>query len=69
MNNRHKWRLVFDDDSEVEFWLKKHPAREQDEEVVGLDSGNPENYELYTRLQQRLRDELATTMVTKIQVN
>ena len=28
--SRHKWRLTFDDDSQVEFWLYKHAARMQD---------------------------------------
>lgn len=68
VTNRHKWRLVFDDGSSVEFWLWKHPAREQDAEVVTLDSGNPENHALYTRLQNRLREEVKTTLVTGVTV-
>jgi hypothetical protein len=66
VTSRQKWRFTFDDGSQVEFWLYKHPAREQDSQVVGLDTTNPENYDLYTRLQNRLREEVKTTMVTKI---
>jgi len=68
VDNRHKWRLTFDDDSEVEFWLKKHPAREQDGEIVDLDTVNPENYALYTKLQQRLKDEAKGELVVAIKV-
>ena len=68
VDNRHKWRLTFDDDTEAEFWLKKHSARQQDDAVVDLDTTNPENYELYTRLQQQLRSDLAENMVMSIRV-
>lgn len=66
--NRHKWRLTYDDGKQVEFWLYKHPAREQDEKVVDLETANPENFELYTSLQARLKTEIKTTLVTKVTV-
>lgn len=66
--NRHKWRLTFDDGSQSEFWLYKHPAREQDEKVVDLETTNPENTDLYVKLQERLRNEAKTTMVTKVTI-
>lgn len=65
----YKWRFVFDDDSEVEFWLKKHIAWEQDADEVGLDTVNPENYDLYGKLQERIKSEVKSgVLVTKIQV-
>lgn len=68
VDNRNKWRFTFDDDSSVEFWLKKHPAREQDAAVVELETTNPENLALYQKLQARLRTEVKTTLVVKVEV-
>jgi hypothetical protein len=68
VSNRHKWRFTFESGEVVEFWLNKHPAREQDENVVDLNTTNPENFDLYTRLQQRLREEAKTTIVTRVDV-
>ena len=66
----YKWRFVFDDDSEVEFYMKKHLVWEQDSEEVGLDTVNPENYDLYGKLQQRLKTEVkSASMVTRIDIN
>lgn len=65
----YKWRFVFDDDSEVEFWLKKHIVWEQDAEEVGLDTVNPENYDLYGKLQQRIKAEVkGPELVVRIDV-
>ena len=66
--NRHKWRFTYEDGATEEFWLLKHPAREQDEKVVDLDTNNPENMDLYIKLQDRLKSEIKTTMVTKVTV-
>ncbi|MEC8423709.1 MAG: hypothetical protein VX000_08020, partial [Myxococcota bacterium] len=68
VDNRHKWRFTFDDDTAVEFWLKKHVAREQDASVVDLDTDNPENYDLYKKLQQQLRDDVKGSMVIKVDI-
>jgi len=68
VDSRQKWRFVFEDGQEVEFWLKKHPAREQDENRVDLDTVNPENYDLYSKLQQRLRAERTGDIVVKVEV-
>ena len=65
----YKWRFVFDDDSEVEFYLKKHIVWEQDAEEVGLDTVNPENYDLYGKLQQRIKAEAkGAEVVTRIEI-
>jgi hypothetical protein len=69
VDNRHKWRFTFEDDTSVEFWLKKYPAREQDEGVVDLHSGDPENFALYKKLQQRLREEAEASLVVKVEIN
>ena len=68
VDNRNKWRFTFDDDTSVEFWLKKHPAREQDSAIVELETTNPENLDLYKKLQARLKVEAKTTMVVKVEV-
>lgn len=68
VDSGHKWKLVLDDDTEVEFWLKKHRAWEQDSESVTLSTTNPENYDLYGKLQQRLKSEVNGDLVVKIQV-
>ncbi len=67
ITDRHKWRLSFDGGATSEFWLYKHPAREQDSQTVGLDSSG-ENYDLYVSLQDRLREEVKT-MVTGVTVS
>lgn len=64
-----KWRLVLDDNTEVEFWMKKHRAHQQDDKRVDLDTTNPENYDLYGVLQKRLREERAGDLVVKIEIN
>jgi hypothetical protein len=68
VDSRHKWRMTFEDDSEVEFWLKKHSARQQDDAVVDLDTVEPENRSLYVRLQQQLRDDVKGELVVSIRV-
>jgi hypothetical protein len=68
ITNRHKWKLTFDDGSTSEFWLFKHPARQQDDREIDIDSTEPENLELYKTLSARLRKEAATTLVVSITV-
>ena len=67
VNNRHKWRLTFDDDSTVEFWLYKHAAREQDTKAVEM--GDAENIALYATLKKRLEVEAKTTLVTGVTIS
>jgi len=67
--NRNKWRFTFDDDSTVEFWLYKFAARQQDDSVVDLDTTNPENLDLYAKLQEDLRQAVkSNSFVTSIQL-
>lgn len=63
--SKHKWRFVFDDGSTAEFYIYKLPAREQDSQQVELDTTNPENYELYGKLQAQLMKDVQSA-VTKI---
>lgn len=58
VTSRHKWRFTYDDDSTAEFWLAKHPARMQDTEAVSLEDEQGEDYEIYTQLQDQLRQEI-----------
>lgn len=60
--DRHKWRFFFDDDTELEFWLNKIPARMQDEGDMGRE--NPENYAIYGELQAQLRNDIRTMVKT-----
>ncbi|MCK6506801.1 hypothetical protein L6R53_26095 [Myxococcota bacterium] len=67
--NRHRWRFTFDDDSQVEFWLYKYSARQQDETVVDIDTVDPENLSLYGKLQEQLRSDIKSgRFVTSITV-
>ncbi|MED5371703.1 MAG: hypothetical protein VX899_11850, partial [Myxococcota bacterium] len=59
-NTRHKWHFVFEDGSEVEFYLAKYPVRMQDERAVTIDDEQGENYDMYTQLQGQLREEIKT---------
>ena len=59
-NTRHKWHFVMEDGSEVEFYLTKHAVRMQDERVVTIDDAQGENYDMYTQLQDHLRQEIST---------
>jgi len=68
VDSPHKWRLTFDNDEEVEFWLKKHHARQQDQTEVDLDTVNPENTDLYVQLQQQLRATAKSDLVLAIKV-
>ena len=61
-----KWKFVTDDGTAHTFWLKKHYARQQDEKVVGLEVGNPENYALYGALQAQLRTEIKGSLIKSI---
>jgi hypothetical protein len=69
IDQRHKWRMSFQDGGEVEFWLKKHPARQQDDQVVGLDTVDPQNHDLYVALQDRLRTEMGTILVVRVDLH
>lgn len=60
IETRNKWRFTFDDDSTVEFWLKKYPSRMQDTRTVQLSDATGENYDLYIELQDRLREDVKT---------
>jgi hypothetical protein len=68
ITSREKWRLTFDNDSQVEFWLVKLPERMQDDRQLGLDDEITENYALYEKLQAEIRNDMKT-MVTSIVVS
>lgn len=65
----HKWRFTFADDSEVEFWLKKHYARVQDDTEPSLDTEMVERPELYRTLNQQLAAEVRSSMVVSIRID
>jgi len=51
---RNKWRLTFDDDSQVEFWFSKYPVRMQDTVVTEASENAEENTAMYEELQVRI---------------
>ena len=55
LDAKHKWRLTFEDESEVEFWLQNYRAMQQDDKEVELGMEAYENPELYSKLQDELR--------------
>lgn len=68
ITGRHQWRLHFDDGSKVELSVFKYVVREQDEKVAEFGDEQTENFALYTRLQDRLRNEMKTSLVKSITV-
>jgi len=62
--SRYKWRMTFDDDSQVEFWLYKHAARMQDGGNVEYGMDMAENPGIYQQLQQDLRVELKSLLTS-----
>jgi len=65
VNTRHMWRFTFDDDSTVEFYLVKHPMRMQDTERVSIDDEQGENYDMYSQLQDELRQDVKSDRIVK----
>ena len=63
-----KWKLVFDDDTAVEFWLKKHYAREQDTKEPSLEEEMTQNPDLFVKLNQRLKEDIRAGLVVSIKV-
>lgn len=57
VTSRYKWRFTFDDDSSVEFWMARYPARLQETRVYEYDEEVVENYQIYTQLQDTLRQQ------------
>ena len=66
IDSKYKWRFYFEDESVVDFWIQKHRALEQSAKEVTLDTANPEDRELYQKLQQQLREEVGSTMLRSI---
>lgn len=62
------WRFTFADGEEVEFWLKKHYARIQDDQEPSLDREMTERPELYATLNQQLAAEVRSKMVVSVRV-
>ena len=69
VGNFRMWRFTFEDESAVEFWMKRYPVREQDTELVGRDRVKTENVDIYERLRERLQSETQGSMVVKIRID
>ena len=69
VDSKYLWRMYFEGETEpVDFWIQKPHATQQDDKEVTLDTTNPENRALYQTLQERLKNDIKTTMVTKVTV-
>ena len=69
VDSKYLWRMYFEGETEpVDFWIQKPHATQQDDKEVTLDTTNPENRELYQMLQERLKSDIKTTMVTNITI-
>jgi hypothetical protein len=64
IDSKYKWRLTFEDESEVEFWLQNIRTMQQDDKEVVLGMDNYENHELYSQLQDGLRSMVYVKKVT-----
>jgi hypothetical protein len=70
VDSKYLWRMYFEGDTEpVDFWIQKPHATEQDDKEVSLHTTNPENMELYKKLQEYLKTESKTNMVVGITIN
>ena len=63
-----KWRFFFADGTEVEFWLKNHYARIQDDTEPSLDADIMERPELYAGLNTQLAEEVRSSMVVSVRL-
>lgn len=67
-STRSQWRFTFEDGSQVNFFLYKQLARQQDTRELQFGEDVPENVELYTQLQDTLRTDTKGKMVKSITV-
>lgn len=65
LDGKHKWRLTFDDESEVEIWLQNYRTLQQDDKEIELGMEAYENPDLYAKLQDDLR---AFVYVKKLEI-
>lgn len=65
LSNRHRWRFTFDDGSTFEFQVFKYSVREQDDRVIEFGDESTENFALYTKLQDRIRQDLKSSAFVK----
>lgn len=68
VTNRHKWRFTWSDGTTTEFSLYKYSAREQDDREIEFGEEQVENMALYTKLQDKLRSDVKTTLVKSVTV-
>ncbi len=70
VTTRHPWRFTFDDGSTVTFAAFKHAVRAPgDREIApGKDEEATPNKDIYSRLQQQIRDDVKTTLVKSVAI-
>ena len=65
LDSKYKWRVTFEDYSEVDFWLQNFRALEQDSKEIELGMEAIENPDLYAKLQESLK---SSTYVKKVEI-
>lgn len=68
VTNRHKWKLWFEDGSTVELQVYKYTVRQQDDRELQFGDEAGENFAIYTKLQQQIREDLKGKMLKSISI-
>ncbi len=61
---KNKWKFYFDDEEEVEFWIQNYRALQQDTVEVELGMEAYENPELYSQLQNEVKNMVYVKSIT-----
>jgi hypothetical protein len=65
---RHRWRFTWADGNTTEFTVYKHVVREPDDREIEFGQEVTENTALYTRLQDKIRQDLKGDMLKSVSV-
>jgi hypothetical protein len=68
VSNRHQWRFTWEDTSTTELQVFKYTLREPDDRQIEFGQEVGENFALYSKLQDRIRQDVKTKLVKSITV-
>jgi hypothetical protein len=68
VSNRHHWRFTWEDTTTTDFQVYKYVVREPDDRELEFGSDAQENFALYSRLQDRIRQDVKTKVIKTITV-
>ena len=66
---RHKWKFIFDDGSEAEFWIYKLPERQQEDPAKTQSLNETVNADLQIALQDRVMAAAKSSAVTRVRIS